>query len=187
MTSLQTSFGKEGNAKTPKVDGYYEYDELVSALQKDIRRGNEYEAVYWGVKLDGFNSKALWNRLRVIASEDVGLANPNATLMIDVLEKQYIDFKERENDGYKLFLVHAILLLAKSPKSRMVDNLLITVENDDRRLEIPDYAKDKHTIIGKKMGRGFKHFFEEGAKLTNKTIEDIYEDKAKQIKTKGKS
>ncbi len=31
------------------------------------------------------------------------------------------------------------------------------------------------------MGRGFKHFFEEGAKITNKTMEDIYEDKAKEI------
>ncbi len=109
---LQSSFSKDGNAGIPKTERGYAFDELLSALQKDIRRGNEYEAVYWGVELDTFNPKALWNRLRVMASEDVGLANPNAPLIIDVLEKQYSDFKERENDGYKLFLVHAILFLA---------------------------------------------------------------------------
>jgi replication-associated recombination protein RarA len=57
------------------------YD-LVSALQKDIRRGNEYEALFWAVKLESLNPTRLWNRLKVIASEDIGPANPIIPLVI---------------------------------------------------------------------------------------------------------
>ena len=58
---------------------------------------------------------------------------------------------------------------------------------------IPDWANDKHTIEGKKLGRGMKHFGEEGAKLHPPPAQkDAYEDqahrlwelKAKQLKAK---
>jgi replication-associated recombination protein RarA len=167
---------------TPKG---YDFHEVLSALQKEIRRCKEYEAVYWAVELESFNSKVLWNRLRVIASEDIGIANPVAPLIIDVLEKQYNDAKERDNDSYRLFLVHAVLFLARSPKSRMVDDLLITVYGNIRfkneKLEIPYYALDMHTARGKMMGRGFKHFIEEGSKIANEAFENPYKGPAAEI------
>lgn len=58
---------------TPKG---YDLHEVISALQKELRRGKEYEAVYWASELESFNPKLLWNRVRVIASEDVGIATP---------------------------------------------------------------------------------------------------------------
>ena len=158
---------------TPKG---YDLHEVISALQKEIRRCKEYEAVYWATELESFNPKALWNRLRVIASEDIGLADPLASLIIDVLEKQY--YAADKKDSSRLFVVHAVLYLARSPKSRMVDNLLAVVYNDEERHEIPDYALDMHTIRGKKMGRGLEHFFAEGAKLKNQAIDDPYKMKA---------
>ena len=127
---------------TPKG---YDMLEVLSALQKEIRRGKEYEAVYWATELESFNHKALWNRLRVIASEDVGLADPLASLIVDVLEKQYYDAVARTNDSSRLFVVHAVLYLARAPKSRIVDSLLSVVYKDEERLEIPDYALDMHT------------------------------------------
>ena len=162
----------------------YDIYELLSALQKDIRRGNEYQAVHWAVELESFNAKMVWNRLRVIASEDVGLANPLAPIIIDVLEREYIAFKDPKDEekvSHRLFLVHAVLLLARSPKSRIVDNLLNVVYNDESKLEIPDYALDMHTYRGKKMGRGVEHFFAEGAKLANQALEDPYEKRAFEI------
>ena len=42
--------------QTPKG---YDLHEVISALQKEIRRGNEYEAVYWATELESFNPKAL--------------------------------------------------------------------------------------------------------------------------------
>ena len=40
--------------------------EVLSAMQKEIRRCKEYDAVYWAVELESFNPtgpKTLWNRL----------------------------------------------------------------------------------------------------------------------------
>ena len=101
----------------------YNLDEVISVIQKEIRRGNEYQAVYWALELESFNSKVLWNRLKIIATEDVGLANPTIPLLIFVLEKNYFDTYKRKNNLDKLFLIHAILLLSRTPKSRIVDDL----------------------------------------------------------------
>jgi replication-associated recombination protein RarA len=101
-----------------------------------------------------------------------------------VLEKEY-DARRRENDSYRLFLVHAVLFLARSPKSRIVDDLLNVVygqiQHEDKKLPIPDYALDRHTLRGKKMGRGLEHFFSEGTKLSKEPFENPYKKKAEQI------
>lgn len=169
----------------PQTSRGYDIYELLSALQKDIRRGNEYQAVFWAAELESFNPTALWDRLRVIASEDIGIANPLAPLIIDVLEKEYDDAKERGNDSYRLFIVHAVLFLARSLKSRIVDDLLNVVygeiQVEDKKLPIPDYALDMHTLRGKKMGRGLEHFFSEGTKLSKEPYENPYTEKAKEI------
>jgi len=169
----------------PQTQRGYDIYELLSALQKDIRRGNEYEALFWAVELESFNPRMLWNRLRIIASEDIGITNPLAPLIIDVLEKEYDDAKERENDSNRLFLVHAVLFLARSRKSRIVDDLLNVVygqiQHEDKKLPIPDYALDMHTLRGKKMKRGLDHFFSEGTKLSNEPLENPYIEKAEQI------
>jgi len=163
----------------------YDIYELLSALQKDIRRGNEYQALFWAVELEGFNSKMLWYRLQVIASEDIGVANPFAPLLIDVLERKYDDARKRNNDSYRLFLTHAVLFLVRSSKSRIVDDLLNVVygeiQHEDKKLPIPDYALDMHTLRGKKMGRGLEHFFSEGTKLNKEPYENPYTEKAKEI------
>jgi replication-associated recombination protein RarA len=162
----------------------YDIYELLSALQKDIRRGKEYQAVFWAAELESFNPKTLWNRLRVIASEDIGIANPLAPLIIDVLEKEYNSAKERGNDSY-IFLVHAVLFLARSRKSRIVDDLLNVVygeiQHEDKKLPIPDYALDMHTSRGKRKGRSYDYFFSEGIKLSNEPFQNPYTEKAKEI------
>jgi len=172
----------------PQTQRGYDFHELLSALQKDIRRGNEYEAVFWAVELESFNPTALWNRLRVIASEDIGIANPLAPLVIDVLEKEYDDAKDPEKpekDAYRSFLTNAVLFLARSRKSRIVDDLLNVVygeiQHEDKKLPIPDYALDMHTHRGRKLGRSYEHFFSEGCKLKNEPFENPYTEKAKAV------
>ena len=180
---MQTGFGKDGKVGSPLTPKGYYLDEVISALQKEIRRGNEYEAVYWAVELESFNSKALWNRLKVIASEDVGVAEPHAPLIISALESMYLYSKERKKEEYRMFFVNAVSILASAPKCRIADNLLITLVGDvklGKRLEMPDYAIDKHTFRGRKMGGGMKHFIEEGSKINNEGVEDPYKDKAEE-------
>jgi replication-associated recombination protein RarA len=187
MDSNPQMLGNNQRKNPQNQRGYYLY-ELLSALQKDIRRGKEYEAVFWAVELESFDPRTLWNRLRVIASEDISIANQIAPLVIDVLEKEYYTAynpKKPEKDSYRLFLVHAVLFLARSRKSRIVDDLLNVVygemQHEDKKLPIPDYALDKHTERGKKMGRGFEYFFSEGNRLSNEAFENPYTERAKEI------
>jgi replication-associated recombination protein RarA len=170
---------------TPLTARGYDLYELLSALQKDIRRCNEYPALHWAIELETFNPKTLWNRLKIIATEDIGIANPIATLLIDTLEKQYFEAVEKKNDSSRLFLVHAVLYLARSQKSRIVDDLLITaygnIKCNGEKLPIPDYALDMHTLRGKKMGRGIKFFIEESSKVNNEDLENPYKKSASEI------
>ncbi len=181
---MQTGFGKDGKVGSPVTHRGYHLDEVISALQKEIRRGKEYEAVYWAVELESFNARALWNRLRVIASEDVGVAEPHAPLIVNALESAYWYAKEKGKDECRLFFVNAVLILAKAPKCRVADDLTITLYGNmerGERLEMPDYALDKHTFRGRRMGRGMEHFVEEGSKITNEGAPNPYKETAKEF------
>ena len=64
--------------KVTTVNGHL-LPEVVSALQKCIRRGQVDDALYWAVDmyLTGYDEYC-WKRLRIMASEDVGPAEPNS-------------------------------------------------------------------------------------------------------------
>ena len=184
MRLLQTGFGKDGGIGSPLTPKGYYLDEVISVLQKEIRRGKEYEAVYWAVELESFNARALWNRLRVIASEDVGVAEPHAPLIVSALESAYWDAKEKKKGESVLFFVNAVVILARAPKCRVADDLMITlIDSVERgeRLEMPDYAVDKHTFRGRRMGRGVKHFVEEGSRIANEGADNPYRETAERI------
>jgi replication-associated recombination protein RarA len=169
----------------------YDLHELLSALQKCIRRGMEYEAVHFAAELESFGKSGptiLWNRLKIIASEDVGPANPLMPILIDLMLKQYQSEKSKLGDSSeRLFLVNAVVCLCRSSKSRITDDLLTLVyrERDEgKKLPIPDFALDKHTKRGASMGRGFDHFFSEGNKLENEAFTNPYTEKVKAMLTK---
>jgi replication-associated recombination protein RarA len=164
----------------------YDLHELLSALQKCIRRGLEYEAVHFAAELKGFNHTAMWNRLKIIASEDVGCANPIAPLLIDTLFKEYQTAKGKlGDDSFRLFMVNAVICLCHSPKSRVTDDLLTVVyterELEGKRLKIPDFALEMHTKRGAAMGRGIDYFFTEGNKLEKEAFPNPYSERAKDL------
>ena len=183
--SNRRGFGMSREAKTTRRG--YDFYELLSALQKDIRRGKEYKALFWAAELETFNPTALWNRLRIIASEDVGIASPLVPVIVDTLCRQYLEFKKNRNDAWRLFLANAVLLLASCTKSRMVDDLVNVVyteiQHEDKRPEIPDYALDMHTARGRAKGRGIDYFFSEGSKLVNESsrLPTSYAERARDL------
>jgi replication-associated recombination protein RarA len=72
------------------------------------------------------------------------------------------DFRER------LFLMHAVLLMARAPKSRRLDHCIwANYGTKEQVFQIPDHAFDMHTARGRQMGRGVEHFEAEAAKLVN--------------------
>lgn len=150
----------------------YDFFEVVSALQKAIRRSLEGDALFFAVELfnsgyDGF----LWRRLCIIASEDIGLAEPLLPATLHALRQSYdVQKKEKkENKPERMFLIHAVLILVRAKKSRLVDWYMIKLwrEHDGKTPELPDYAFDMHTQKGKRLGRGLDHFYKEGTELTN--------------------
>jgi replication-associated recombination protein RarA len=152
----------------------YGFFEVSSAFQKAIRRSDEKQALFWMVEL--FNSnfdEYCWKRLRIMVSEDVGLAEPHMPATIAGLYSMYTDQKKKREDNRpeRLFLTHAVLAMARANKSRMIDWLVIKCwrEHDDTNLEIPDYAHDMHTQKGKKKGRGLDYFYDESTKLAKHT------------------
>ncbi len=163
----------------------YDHYELLSALQKCVRRGLEYEAVHFAVELEEFNPTMLWNRLKIMACEDIGPANPVMPLLIDLLQKQYLSEKAKLAEStYKLFLVNAVVCLCRSQKSRITDDLLNIVYTEREAgmlLSIPDFALDMHTARGKAMGKGIDDFFTEGNKLANEAFPNPYTERAKQL------
>lgn len=179
--------GDDGQQKTP---GGYPVDEVSSALQKSIRRGLEEDALYWAAEFCKARPNNLWKRLRVIASEDVGIASPSAALTVRALYENWL--KKGEDEGL-LYVTHAVLVLVHAKKSRLVDHATIAAfapkENGHKSLlarrEVPDYAVDKHTERGRKLGRGFAHFFDVGAVLENvANILDPYLERVKKVLVK---
>lgn len=168
----------------------YSLFEVASAFQKSVRRGLEDEALYWAVELfeSGYDEYC-WKRMRIISSEDVGLAEPMMPANIHALYSNYKEQKKKKDEKHRperLFFTHAILLLVRAKKSRVVDHALLHYWNSyghDRR-EIPQFAHDKHTEKGKSAGFGWNHFFEEGTKLENMAeIEGEAEYKAKALES----
>ncbi|MDQ0592179.1 replication-associated recombination protein RarA [Chryseobacterium ginsenosidimutans] len=148
-----------------------------SAFQKFVRRGMEHEALWFGTELyiSGYE-EYVWFRMRVMVCEDVGLANPQLTARIQSLYQVYLDFKKKKNKHgpERLPFVNALLLLVRSEKSRIVDNILCEYIFLRETIEVPnldkpeyDFVWDMHTLKGKKMGRGNDHFYEEAGKITN--------------------
>lgn len=164
--------GSRGRREIPRTArGGHDPSDCVSALQKCIRRGDEEGALHWAVEMDlsGYGAW-VWKRLKVMASEDVGLAEPGIVAEIGALNATWIDLRKKKDDrqqSWRLMLVHAVLLLARARKSRIVDHALIAHYSSDERREVPDVALDKHTREGKKRGRGFEHFWTEGTLLAD--------------------
>lgn len=155
----------------------YDYYAAMSAFQKSIRRCIEDETVFWGIELyeSGFTGH-LWNRIFIIAHEDIGLAEDNFTSKIISLKQahDYLEKHRPQKVSKKLVMLQTFILLANAKKSRYTD-LAYSVywaQHDKKAKQngghpIPDYAYDMHTRKGKAMGRGLDHFYESSALINN--------------------
>lgn len=146
----------------------YDFFECSSAFQKSIRRCEEKDSLFFGMELaaSGY-AKYLWKRMMIIASEDVGLAEPMMAVQIQALYQNWIVISGSSSDEGSIPITHAILLLARGKKSRLVDNAKMFALKNKYNPEIPDYALDTHTRRGKKMGRGLKFFQAVGSIVVN--------------------
>ncbi|KKQ47046.1 MAG: hypothetical protein US75_C0011G0021 [Candidatus Woesebacteria bacterium GW2011_GWC1_38_13] len=149
-----------------KTPGGYRLDEVVSALQKAIRRGQEENALYWMMEfVKGHYIGYLWRRLSVITIEDIGLADLNAPLMINTLAQM----NERVNKNGYIETFHpamAVIYLCQAPKSREIDYACDYIDLKRKAgwyLETPPEARDMHTQVGKELLKEMPGDYEKNA------------------------
>lgn len=144
---LQKSRGFELKTKSG-----YRLDEVVSALQKAIRRGQEERAFYWSYEIiHGGYIGYFWRRISVICVEDIGLANPEAAILVNALAQ----LNERVNRNGYVETFHptmAVLYLCRSPKSREIDYANDFIDRKRElgwREEVPIESLDEHNERGR--------------------------------------
>ena len=170
-----------------KTKNDFNADEVISALQKSIRRGLEEDACKFAYELFITSpelEEKMWKRLLVISVEDIGMGNPNASVIVNNLYQmhKYFDYYEVDRS---LFFFHAIRVLCLSEKDRSSDLLKnIVMKQFDQGIlpEVPDYALDMHTRRGQEMGRDIHHFLNEASKvIPQKEVDNNYKEEFEKL------
>jgi hypothetical protein len=180
----------------------YNFFEVVSALQKAIRRGNARMAYYWAAELyDSRFREYVWKRLLIISAEDCwGTITQHVEALrqeVKALESadKYVNKNKDDSKATVLFVLKATYLLATACKNRDVDNFYCLVyqpaaipekellddleASKDLKEPIPPEALDKHTVEGKKrlqaMGWSEKQMTEQFILNETKSLKPYHE------------
>ncbi|MGE4294263.1 MAG: replication-associated recombination protein A [Campylobacterales bacterium] len=132
---------------------------LASALIKSIRGSDPDAALYYLARLikGGEEPRFLARRLLILASEDIGNANPNALILANAAFQSVAAIGWPES---RIILAQLAIYLACSPKSntaiKAIDEAMGAVEGG-LVLEVPAHLKDAHFAGAKKLGRGVEY------------------------------
>lgn len=141
-------------------DGEMHYD-IVSAFIKSIRGSDPDAALYWMARMieGGEDPQFIARRLVISASEDIGLANPNALLMANAAFDAVMKIGWPEG---RIPLAEAAVYLAASPKSNSayigIANALDTVKRTGN-LPVPLHLRNAPTKLMAQLGYsdGYKY------------------------------
>ena len=136
-------------------DGEMHYD-IISAFIKSIRGSDPDAAIYWLARMieGGEDPKFIARRLVISASEDIGLANPNALLIANACFETLMKIGWPEG---RIPLAQATIYLATSPKSNSsllaIDEALRVVKQTGN-LPVPLHLRNAPTQLMKELGYG---------------------------------
>src|SRR4030043_1287419 len=138
-----------------------EHFNIISALHKSLRDSDPDAAVYWTVRMleSGEDPLYIIRRMVRFASEDVGLADPNA-LQVAISAKQSFEFIGPP-EGY-LAIIEAVIYLALAPKSNSLYTTYNKVKSDVEEfgsLPVPYHIRNAPTRLMKDIGygKGYKY------------------------------
>ena len=139
--------------------GEQHYD-VISAFIKSVRGSDPNAAIYYLARMlaGGEEPRFIARRLVILASEDVGLANPNALLLanacFDTVHK--IGMPEA-----RITLAETTIYLATSPKSNSayaaINKALAMVEHDTTNRPVPLHLRNAPTKLMGEMGYGAEY------------------------------
>lgn len=135
--------------------GEQHYD-IISAFIKSIRGSDPNAAVYWLARMveGGEDVKFIARRLVILASEDIGLANPTALVLANAT------FQAVNTIGYpeaRIILSECAIYLATSPKSNSAYTAIKKAQTEVRQsgdLSVPLSIRNAPTQLMKELGYG---------------------------------
>jgi putative ATPase len=138
---------------------------LMSALHKSVRGSDPDASLYWLARLLGGGADPLYvaRRLVRMASEDVGLADPNA-LRLALAAKESVDFLGVPEG--ELALAECTVYLAVAPKSNKVYEAWKVARQDaetHNAAEVPIHLRNAPTSMMKNLGYGkaYAYYFDD--------------------------
>ena len=153
VTPAHVEMARDGRLYHQSRDTHYDQ---VSALIKSVRGSDPDAALYWLVTLleSGESARFLARRLVILASEDVGLADPTGILIAESCARavEFVGLPEA-----RLTLAHATIALALAPKSNSVTRALgaaTAAVQAGGLIEVPDHLRDAHYKGAGEMGFG---------------------------------
>jgi putative ATPase len=136
--------------------GADEHYDQISALIKSVRGSDPDAGLYWMSRMieGGEDPRFLARRMVILASEDIGLADPNALLIAEAAARavEYVGLPEAA-----LNLAEAVIYLARAPKSNAVVVALGRAQADVRSglpQEVPTHLRDAHYKAASSIGHG---------------------------------
>lgn len=140
-------------------DGDQHYD-IISAMIKSVRGSDPDAALYWMARMlvAGEDPAFIARRLVILASEDIGLANPNALLLADTALRsvQSIGMPEA-----RIILGQVVVYLATSAKSnssyKAINAAMQLAENDQS--PVPLHLRNGVTKLMKSQGYGANYVY----------------------------
>lgn len=162
--------------------GEQHYD-IISAFIKSIRGSDPNAAIYWLARMikGGEDPKFIARRMLILASEDIGNANPTALVIANNC------FQAVDVIGYpecRIILSQAVAYLASSPKSNAAYMAISTAEslvNKTGDLPVPLHVRNAPTKLMKELGYGknyeYAHSYE-----NNFSAQEYLPDKIKGTK-----
>ena len=135
--------------------GEYHYD-IISAFIKSIRGSDPNGSVYWLARMieGGEDIKFIARRMIILASEDIGLANPNALVLANSTFQSVSVVCLPES---RIILSQCAIYLATSPKSNSAYNAINNAEENIKKtgnLPIPIHLKNAPTKLMKELNYG---------------------------------
>ena len=141
-------------------DGEQHYD-IISAFIKSIRGSDPNAAVYWLARMieGGEDVKFIARRLLILASEDIGNANPNALLLANSTFQAVSVVGWPES---RILLSQCTVYLASSAKSNasyMAINRAQQMVKETGNLEVPLPLRNAPTELMKELGYGAEYLY----------------------------
>jgi putative ATPase len=139
--------------------GQDDHYDVVSAFIKSIRGSDADAGLYWLARMlaAGEDARFVARRLVILASEDIGMADPMALLVADAAARavEFVGLPEAS-----LNLAQAVVHLAGAPKSNRVTTALGAARADVESKpagQVPPHLRDAHYPAAARLGHGLAY------------------------------